>query len=214
MESVLSMNTSPYYGYNNCGILYATSEQNNPGLAAQRALDLYNLRARNAPIETVQQHHGNFQHSGGKRERKTQSNRSRTLYNKRLLVNARERERMKTLNKGFENLRNALPCYIADGHISKITTLRLAINYIKTLSAVLQDGTSTDGHEALSGQQPLMEQTLCNDHANPLTNTDLNHLTNTDLAGVLPVANSSGSEIVETYTAQVAPTLSISQKTE
>lgn len=214
MESVLSMNASPYYGYNNCGILYATAEQNNPGLAAQRALDLYNLRARNTPIETAQQHHGNFQHSSGKRERKTQSNRSRTLYNKRLLVNARERERMKTLNKGFENLRNALPCYIADGHISKITTLRLAINYIKTLSAVLQDGTSTDGHEALGGQQPLMEQTLCNDHVNPLTNTGLNRLASADLTCVLPVTDSNDCEIVETYTPQVGSELSIPQNTE
>ncbi|CAB3987150.1 neurogenic differentiation factor 4 [Paramuricea clavata] len=160
MESVLSMNATSYYGFNNCGLLYATAEQNNPSLAAQRALDLYNLRTRNAPIETAQQQQGTFQQQGNKRERKTQPNRSRTLYNKRLLVNARERERMKTLNKGFENLRNALPCYIADGHISKITTLRLAINYIKSLSAVLQDAATQEG-QALS-EQALVEQTPCN----------------------------------------------------
>lgn len=209
----MSMNASPYYGYNNCGILYATAEQSNPSLAAQRALDLYNLRARNAAIETAQQHHGNFQPSNNKRERKTQTNRSRTLYNKRLLVNARERERMKTLNKGFENLRNALPCYIADGHISKITTLRLAINYIKTLSAVLQDGTSTaDGQEALGG--PLMEQTLCSDHENSLTNAGFSHLKNADLIGVLPVPDSNPGEVVETHIPRIDSTLSIPQKTE
>lgn len=78
------------------------------------------------------------------------TSKTRTMYNKRLLVNARERERMKILNKGFENLRNALPCYIADGHISKITTLRLAINYIRTLTEVLNE---TEGEDHVS-QQP------------------------------------------------------------
>ncbi|EDO48977.1 predicted protein, partial [Nematostella vectensis] len=62
---------------------------------------------------------------------------------KRLLVNARERERMRVLNNAFQSLRDALPCYIADGHMAKITTLRLAINYIKALTDVLRDESST-----------------------------------------------------------------------
>jgi hypothetical protein len=207
MESVMSMNATSYYGFNNCGLLYATAEQNNPSLATQRALDLYNLRTRNAPIETAQQQQGNFQQQGNKRERKTQPNRSRTLYNKRLLVNARERERMKTLNKGFENLRNALPCYIADGHISKITTLRLAINYIKSLSAVLQDAASQDG-QALS-EQALVEQTPCNVQVNLLMSTAMNL---TEATSVLPDANVN--ELGRTYSPQFAPILGAPQKTE
>lgn len=65
--------------------------------------------------------------------------RPRMSMQKRLLVNARERERMRVLNKAFESLRDALPCYIADGHMAKITTLRLAINYIRALSELLND---------------------------------------------------------------------------
>lgn len=65
--------------------------------------------------------------------------RPRMSLQKRLLVNARERERMRVLNKAFESLRDALPCYIADGHMAKITTLRLAINYIKALTDLLND---------------------------------------------------------------------------
>ena len=67
--------------------------------------------------------------------------RPRNSLKKRLLVNARERDRMRVLNNGFQALRDALPCYIADGHMAKITTLRLAINYIKALTEVLNDET-------------------------------------------------------------------------
>ena len=70
--------------------------------------------------------------------------RSRMSLQKRLLVNARERERMRVLNKAFEGLRDALPCYIADGHMAKITTLRLAINYIKALTEVLNEQKALD----------------------------------------------------------------------
>ncbi|KAJ7380495.1 hypothetical protein OS493_008957 [Desmophyllum pertusum] len=65
--------------------------------------------------------------------------RQRNSLKKRLLVNARERDRMRVLNNGFQALRDALPCYIADGHMAKITTLRLAINYIKALNEVLKE---------------------------------------------------------------------------
>lgn len=65
--------------------------------------------------------------------------RQRNSLKKRLLVNARERDRMRVLNNGFQALRDALPCYIADGHMAKITTLRLAINYIKALNEVLNE---------------------------------------------------------------------------
>ncbi|XP_065654691.1 twist-related protein [Hydra vulgaris] len=70
--------------------------------------------------------------------------RGRMSTQKRMLVNARERERMRVLNKAFESLRDALPCYIADGHMAKITTLRLAINYINALNQVLTENKSTE----------------------------------------------------------------------
>ena len=71
--------------------------------------------------------------------------RQRNSLKKRLLVNARERDRMRVLNNGFQALRDALPCYIADGHMAKITTLRLAINYIKALNEVLSEDPPPNG---------------------------------------------------------------------
>lgn len=94
--------------------------------------------------------------------------RSRMSLQKRLLVNARERERMRVLNKAFEALRDALPCYIADGHMAKITTLRLAINYIKALTEVLEEQKEEDAEkekidddvrgEDLNGEDALLLQ--------------------------------------------------------
>ena len=79
------------------------------------------------------------------RPRQPKPKRPRMSLQKRLLVNARERDRMRVLNKAFESLRDALPCYIADGHMAKITTLRLAINYIKALSDLLNDQRAIGG---------------------------------------------------------------------
>ncbi|XP_057303153.1 helix-loop-helix protein delilah-like [Hydractinia symbiolongicarpus] len=80
-------------------------------------------------------------------QRSSKHKRPRMSLQKRLLVNARERERMRVLNKAFESLRDALPCYIADGHMAKITTLRLAINYIKALTDLLNQNKSKDSVE-------------------------------------------------------------------
>ena len=80
----------------------------------------------------------------GNASNRARNKRSRMSLQKRLLVNARERERMRVLNKAFEALRDALPCYIADGHMAKITTLRLAINYIKALTEVLEEQRELD----------------------------------------------------------------------
>jgi hypothetical protein len=206
----MNMNAPQYYGFNNCGFMYnAHAEQSSPAFpAAPSPLDLYNLKTRNAPVQGI--HHQQPHIQSDKRERRTQPNRSRTLYTKRLLVNARERERMKTLNKGFENLRNALPCYIADGHISKITTLRLAINYIKTLSAVLEDAEG----QTLVEQQLLLEQTSCTTQADHLMNSDMNHSENTETSCVMSVYDSNGNEVQKNSNSQVSPTLSASQKTE
>lgn len=81
----------------------------------------------------------NFNGPTNNRPRQPKPKRPRMSLQKRLLVNARERDRMRVLNKAFESLRDALPCYIADGHMAKITTLRLAINYIKALTDLLNE---------------------------------------------------------------------------
>lgn len=90
--------------------------------------------------------------------------RQRSSLKKRLLVNARERDRMRVLNNGFQALRDALPCYIADGHMAKITTLRLAINYIKALNEVLNEEppNGLPGPRCTTHHQPCTSSAPCN----------------------------------------------------
>ncbi|KAB0798950.1 hypothetical protein PPYR_06830 [Photinus pyralis] len=61
---------------------------------------------------------------------------------RRKTANARERSRMREINQAFETLRRAVPSiYSTDvstnEKLTKITTLRLAMKYISTLSAAL-----------------------------------------------------------------------------
>ncbi|EDV21738.1 Neurogenic differentiation factor 1 [Trichoplax sp. H2] len=63
---------------------------------------------------------------------------------RRRKANCRERKRMKLMNLAFDELRKVVPYYpTPDGRLDKITTLRLAINYIGALSTALHH-TSED----------------------------------------------------------------------
>jgi len=61
------------------------------------------------------------------------ANRSR----QRIAANKRERSRMKVINRGFEKLRKVVPYARNDRRHSKVETLRLAIDYIRNLDALL-----------------------------------------------------------------------------
>lgn len=69
---------------------------------------------------------------------------------RRKTANARERSRMREINQAFETLRRAVPQMSSHSgsneKLTKITTLRLAMKYISTLSAVLTgpDGSHQD----------------------------------------------------------------------
>lgn len=73
---------------------------------------------------------------------------------RRKTANARERSRMREINQAFEALRRAVP-QVSSTHagsnekLTKITTLRLAMKYISTLSAALSgsDGIAQDASE-------------------------------------------------------------------
>ena len=56
----------------------------------------------------------------------------------RRAANVRERNRMKTINGAFHSLRERLPIACRERKVSKVDTLRLAINYIQHLSDTLQ----------------------------------------------------------------------------
>ncbi|CAH0400246.1 unnamed protein product [Chilo suppressalis] len=69
---------------------------------------------------------------------------------RRKTANARERSRMREINRAFETLRRAVPAAAITGtpvpceKLTKITTLRLAMRYIAALTAALSDSPDTD----------------------------------------------------------------------
>jgi len=69
---------------------------------------------------------------------------------RRKTANARERGRMREINQAFETLRRAVPHHMSTAHsatnekLTKITTLRLAMKYISTLSATLNSTETTN----------------------------------------------------------------------
>ncbi len=57
----------------------------------------------------------------------------------RIAANIRERQRMHQLNCAFDYLRNHLPTFSYEKSLSRIETLRLAIEYIRYMSQLLID---------------------------------------------------------------------------
>lgn len=70
---------------------------------------------------------------------------------RRKTANARERTRMREINHAFENLRQSVPVVVAGSpaqntneKLTKITTLRMAMKYIKILSDILDNKTQVN----------------------------------------------------------------------
>lgn len=82
---------------------------------------------------------GKRQGGGGSRRRRQHgsSNKERSI--RRLESNERERQRMHKLNNAFQALREAIPHVKTDKKLSKIETLTLAKNYIKSLTRIILD---------------------------------------------------------------------------
>ncbi|MBN3303841.1 class A basic helix-loop-helix protein 15 [Amia ocellicauda] len=73
--------------------------------------------------------------SGPKRRRQHSSAKERNV--RRLESNERERQRMHKLNNAFQALREAIPHVKTEKKLSKIETLTLAKNYIKSLTTII-----------------------------------------------------------------------------
>ncbi|VDP56276.1 unnamed protein product [Schistosoma mattheei] len=73
----------------------------------------------------------------GPKKKPLTKERETRLKNRRIRANARERSRMHGLNHALELLRRHVPTFSTTQRLSKIETLRLAKNYIKTLSELL-----------------------------------------------------------------------------
>ena len=57
---------------------------------------------------------------------------------RRLVANARERSRVHALSNAFDALRATIPSYSSEQKLSKLTILRVAINYIKALQEIIK----------------------------------------------------------------------------
>lgn len=69
--------------------------------------------------------------------------------------NERERERVRCVNDGYARLREHLPLERKDKRISKVDTLRKAIDYIKHLEKILAHSVDDVKPETLAGNDPI-----------------------------------------------------------
>lgn len=98
---------------------------------------------------------------------------------RRKSANARERTRMVDINDGFAQLRGVLPQIEQSSKMTKITTLRLALNYISALRHTLGYEKDCDGNSDAASPQSLPYDDLASDAAS------------------LPSTSSSGDELCQ-----------------
>ena len=101
---------------------------------------------------------------------------------RRKTANARERTRMSEINEGFEDLKSVIPD-LPEGKLTKITTLRLALDYMHALRHLL-------GYEDADGNE--IAQT-------PATDTDQTAVTSPSESGP-SVTVENGQGVVEIVT--------------
>lgn len=99
---------------------------------------------------------------------------------RRKTANARERTRMREINRAFENLRKYVPFSISGGtttstneKLTKIITLRLAMKYIRTLNEILSKPSSEQSVHINSS-----ENNNNNNHNNNNFSANNNHISN------------------------------------
>ncbi|TKR68322.1 hypothetical protein L596_024318 [Steinernema carpocapsae] len=82
----------------------------------------------------------------------------------RKAANERERRRMYSINKGFDKLRDRLPNHIPiDKKLSKVDTLKTAIEYIHKLHAMIVDAPATFQSNSLASENPTITISNQND---------------------------------------------------
>ncbi|XP_017067452.1 achaete-scute complex protein T3 [Drosophila eugracilis] len=127
--------------------------------------------------------------------------------------NARERNRVKQVNNGFVNLRQHLPQTVinslsnggrgASKKLSKVDTLRIAVEYIRGLQDMLDDGTGSSRHIYNSADESSNDGSSYNDYNDSLDSpqqfllgaTQLNSAQAHSYHSASPTPSYSGSEI-------------------
>ncbi len=70
--------------------------------------------------------------------------------------NARERNRVKQIDQGFDKLKSNIPCAAAQKKISRVRILQTAVDYIQHLHAVLNEHESVCSKGPVVKQEPIM----------------------------------------------------------
>ena len=101
--------------------------------------------------------YGNENHDDGtsdptKSSKKTgkQHKRKSSVIQQRQAANMRERRRMQSINEAFEGLRTQLPTLPYEKKISKVDTLKMAIEYIRFLTELLNKDTQYNSQASAS----------------------------------------------------------------
>lgn len=116
----------------------------------------YSLRPRSTAKKEDPEDHQQTESCKPRSRRKKNKQKSLPLSKyRRKTANARERYRMREINEAFEALRRAIPhltlrCDNPNEKLTKISTLRLAMKYIKALSNVLHEDFDSDAESFLS----------------------------------------------------------------
>uniref|UniRef100_T1IUM0 BHLH domain-containing protein n=1 Tax=Strigamia maritima TaxID=126957 RepID=T1IUM0_STRMM len=122
-----------------------SSPDGHPATDTETAALEYNLRPRSIinRLETERRR-------SSKREPKPKQKPPPLSKYRRRTANARERDRMNEINAAFEALRKAVPHFpqCENSKLTKITTLRLAMNYIHALSQILHNENNDRGSSA------------------------------------------------------------------
>lgn len=135
----------------------SVSEETDVSMDLKKAVEniKYNIRPKSIMkrIETEKRRHS-------KKEPKPKQKPPPLSKYRRKAANCRERTRMQDMNEAFEKLQKAVPSLGCetdenDEKLTKITTLRLAINYINALSTVLE--TSEPSSEVMDDYGSLSD---------------------------------------------------------
>ncbi|KAF4524523.1 hypothetical protein B566_EDAN002795 [Ephemera danica] len=119
--------------------------------------------------------------------------------------NARERNRVKQVNNGFSNLRQHIPFSARNKKMSKVETLKCAVDYIRSLQRLLDENGGYDGGDLhldlshnVSSSSPMSSLDSGEDHSlMSMGNSDIMYEAQTD------TVPSSSTIMVDEYTPAV-----------
>ncbi|XP_013775919.1 achaete-scute homolog 1b-like [Limulus polyphemus] len=129
--------------------------------------------------------------------------------------NERERNRVRMVNMGFATLRQHVPNGAKNKKMSKVETLRSAVEYIKRLQALLND---QDGNMTPSASQPtVLDHSEENQYVTAIMNRD-SAVPQQSLSPACSAANSpspsSGSESSQNHQSLGSPSTCLSPEEE